>query len=180
MMSFLLAAFTVFAIGRVALAYTTRPSRWTARLTSRDPDDGQSVSERIVTQTDLAWIGAQRGAMIAAIRAGDVDSYARSFATDALVFTIAGAVLAGNEALADATSRTLREARVLDVNAATLDRRPLGETVFEEGAFHIQLRRGEADVLSKGRFVAIWKRERREWRIVFEAVRAYRDDDSVA
>jgi ketosteroid isomerase-like protein len=184
--SLLLAALAMFTVGRVLIAYATRPSRWSPRFVlpeepvlenSRAPslvahDEVPLPPEAAPKADDLSLIAMQRGAMTAAIRNRDVVSYMNYFSSDAVTFTMAGIAIVGSAALAEAMNRTLRDTRVVDAAIATSDRRIFAGSIFEEGTFHIQLRTGEADVLSKGRFATLWRRERGEWRIVFEAVRA--------
>jgi ketosteroid isomerase-like protein len=189
MMSFLLAAIAVFAVCRVVIAYATRPSRWTPRFAIPEIDEdsnepsvlastavismkSKDASEALATAEDLVAITSLRVAATDAISRGDVDAYVRCFARNAVTFTISGKSIVGSQDLASETARTLRDARVIEVGATPTDLRTLGETVFEDGRFSLQLRNGEADVVSKGRYAALWKRESGDWRIVFEAVRA--------
>jgi len=182
----MLAALAVFTVGRVLIAYATRPSRWSPRFALpeepvlekfRAPllvahDEMPLSPEAFPNADDLSMIAKRRGAMSAAIRNRDVVSYVSYFSSDAVSLTMAGIAIVGSAALAEALYRTLRTAHVVGASIATSDRRVCGGSIFEEGTFHIQLRTGEADVLSKGRFATLWKRELGEWRIVFEAVRA--------
>jgi ketosteroid isomerase-like protein len=196
-MSFLLAAIAIFAVGRVVAAYATRPSRWTTRfaLPNNDVDsnespvplpatvisvESQDVPEVVATSEDIDAIMVLRVAAIRAISCEDVDAYVRYFARDAVTFTVSGTSLVGSEDLAKETARTLRYARVIDVGATPTGLRTLSETVFEDGRFVLHLRIGEADVVSKGRYAALWKRESGDWRIVFEAVRADGDQSAGA
>jgi ketosteroid isomerase-like protein len=185
-MSLVLAALAVFAIGRVLIAYATRPSRWTTRFVSSEEAGSEETSallsaqrigvhsalNEIASADDLVALAARRSAMVTAIRNLDVAEYVDHFSSDAVTFTMAGIAIVGSAALAEAMNRTLRDTCVVDAAIATSDRRMFAGSIFEEGTFHIQLRTGEADVLSKGRFATLWKRELGEWRIVFEAVRA--------
>jgi ketosteroid isomerase-like protein len=185
-MSLVLAALAVFAIGRVLIAYATRPSRWTTRFVSSEEAGSEETSallsaqrigvhsalNEIASADDLVALATRRSAMVTAIRNLDVAEYVDHFSSDAVTFTMAGIAIVGSAALAEAMNRTLRDTRVVDAAIATSDRRMFAGSIFEEGTFHIQLRTGEADVLSKGRFATLWKRELGEWRIVFEAVRA--------
>jgi ketosteroid isomerase-like protein len=194
MLSFLLAAAAIFAVGRVVIAYATRPSRWSTRLALPEIDAGAREARMLpmaitsgelgvapqaaATSEDLAAIGALRVASIAAISRGNVDAYVRCFARDVVTFTSSGTAIVGAQDLANETATTLRAARSIAVSLVPSELRVLGHAVLEDGRFSLQLRSGEADVISKGRYAALWKREFGDWRIVFEAVRADGDQSA--
>jgi ketosteroid isomerase-like protein len=107
-----------------------------------------------------------------------VDAYVRCFARDVVTFTSSGTAIVGAQDLANETATTLRAARSIAVSLVPSELRVLGQAVLEDGRFSLQLRSGEADVISKGRYAALWKREFGDWRIVFEAVRADGDQSA--
>ena len=182
-MSFVLAALAVFSVGRVLVAYARRPSRWSTRFALPADDRAEDLevmddlrheraSKCPATGDDFAVLARYRAEMVSAIIKGDSRAYARNFSANCVTLTVTGSAIVGNVALTEAVSGTLAKAEVFKAVVEVTNRRALGAGVFEEGYFDVQLRIGEADVLSKGRFAALWKREMGEWRIVFEAVRA--------
>ena len=182
-MSFVLAAIAVFSVGRVILAYASRPSRLSTRFAlpvadlARDDaverDAGSDVAPSTYAgASDFTLLSGKRDQMLAAIVTGDATAYARNFSSESISLTASGHSIVGHAAIEEAVGRTLARANVLDAGIIVGERRRLGSQVFEEGGYHISLRVDKAEIRHRGRYVALWKRELGEWRIVFEAVRA--------